>query len=144
MSDVTVGIGGDGGRGGAVGGAGGQPGAGGASGSEVDVSVLMSLEALGVVNATGTQSVVPPLHGCPVAVFTPHAAVHSQPLQADITCNAVAPVSKYQLESASLMLTPFTRNCVKIGCPDKQCERQVALNTPVPAGSAAMSARVPL
>jgi hypothetical protein len=105
---------------------------------------VVSLEDAGVAKTTGTQSVVPPLHGCPVTVLTPHAAVHSQPLQADTTCSGSASVPKYQLLNASLIVMPSTRNDVNVGCPLRQCARQVALKTPVPAGSAAMSARVPV
>jgi hypothetical protein len=52
--------------------------------------------------------------------------------------------SKYQLLKAWLMVMPSTRKEVNVGCPLRQCARHVALKTPVPSGSAAMSARVPV
>jgi hypothetical protein len=77
------------------------------------------------------------LQGMPLLVV-PQACVQFHPWHGEMTLTGWLP--KYHASSAVLMLHVPILSAWNDDWPDRQCARQVGLNTPVPAGSASISA----
>ena len=82
------------------------------------------------------------LHGRPVCRSMPQALMQLKPVQLD-TALTSWPL-KYQALSDAPSVVPSDSRSTNVDWPDRQCTRQVGENTPLPCGSDAMRASVPV